>query len=173
MKATLSRLRSLIFPGLTTIALMVVYGIWLIFDDMVRSVYGPWLLVGLALMAGLIILGPGLFRRHHRKVYLVLTGLYVAALIIGWNVDWSPTKPFYRFYNGIHLGMTIPEVQQRLDQAFPPNGWYPKPKTETEPPGPKDGQIKQLFRLEPPLSAEIIKLQFEQGRVMKKEYSPD
>jgi hypothetical protein len=98
---------------------------------------------------------------------MVLTGLFVAALIIAWNVDWSPTKPFYRFYGGIQLGMTMPEVQQRLDQSFPPNGLYPKPRTEG------DGKTEQLFRLEPPLSAEIITVEFEQGRVIKKAYLPD
>jgi hypothetical protein len=167
-----NRVLALIFPGLTAIALVVIYGIWLVADELARSVYGPWLLLELALMAGLIILGPGLFRRYHRKLYLVLTGLYVAALIIGWNVDWSPAKPFYRFYSGVQVGMTIPEVQQRLDQAFPPNGWYPKPPTESASLGP-DGKTRQFFRLEPPLSAEVIMVEFEQGRVTKTEYSPD
>jgi hypothetical protein len=143
---------------------------WLIMDDLARSFFGPWLLLELALLSGLIILSPGLFRRYHRKVYMVLTVLYVAALIIGWNVDWSPAKPFYRFYSGIHPGMTVPEVQQRLDQAFPPNGPYPKPRTED---ASSDGQIRQLFRLEPPLSAELIMVEFEQGRVTKTEYLPD
>jgi hypothetical protein len=143
---------------------------WLIMDELLRSVFGPWLLLELALLSGLIILSPGLFRRYHRKLYMVLVGLYVAALVIGWNVDWSPTKPFYRFYNEIRNGMTVAEVQQRLDQSFPPNGPYPKPLTEAG--KPSNGQTTQYFRLEP-RSAEIIRVEFEQGRVIKAEYLPD
>jgi hypothetical protein len=172
MSHTFNRLYTLILPGLTAIWLIVIYGIWLIMDELARSHYGPWLLLALALLSGLIILSPGLLRRYHRKVYVVMTGLYVTALVIGWNVDWSPTKPFYRFYSGIHSGMTMPEVQQRLDQAFPPNGPYPKPRTEQMAPS-SNGQITQYFRLEPPLSAEVITVEFSQGRVIKMGYSPD
>jgi hypothetical protein len=170
MNPTPNRLRSLIVPGLTTIALVISYGMWLIMDELARSFFGPWLLLELALLSGLIILSPGLFRRYHRKFYMVLTGLYVAALVIGWNVDWTSSKPFYRFYSGIRNGMTVAEVQQQLDQTFPPNGPYPKPLTEAG--KPSNGQTNQLFRLEP-RSAEIITVEFEQGRVIKAEYSPD
>jgi hypothetical protein len=170
MNPTLKRLSSLILLGITMIALVISYGMWLILDNLLRSLSGPWLPLAFALLSGLIILSPGLFRRYRRKLYMVLTGLYVAALVIGWNVEWTSTKTFYRFYSGIHNGMTVAEVQQRLDQTFPPNGPYPKPLTEAG--KPSNGQTRQLFRLEP-RSAEIITVQFERGRVTKAEYSPD
>jgi hypothetical protein len=167
MNPTVKPLSRLISPVLTTIGLILSYGMWLIVDELTRSIYGPGLLVFIALTIGLVIVSPGLCRRDHRKIYMVLLGSYIAALIIGWNLDWTPAKPFYRFYSGIQLGMTMPEVQQRLDRAFPPNGPYTKPRTEG------NGQTEQLFRLEPPLSAEVITVQFEQGRVNKKNYSLD
>ncbi len=142
-------------------------------DELWRSVYGPWQLLTIALAAGLLILSPGLFRRDYRKIYMALMGLYIAALIIGWNLDWSPTKPFHRFYRGIQLGMSIEQVQQQLSQFFPPNGPYPKPPTETgQPLG--NGQITHYFRLAPlPPTAAVITVDFEQGRVTNTEYSPD
>jgi hypothetical protein len=166
----LKRLSSLIFAGLTAIGLILSYGMWLLVDELMRSVYTPALLLAIALVVGLVIASPGLFRRAHRKIHMVLIASYIAALIIGWNLDWSPAKPFYRFYSGIRVGMTVPEVQQRLDQSFPPNGPYPKPRTEGTS---SDGQIRQLYRLEPPLSAELITVEFAQGRVTKTEYLPD
>jgi hypothetical protein len=170
MNSTPNRLIALVFPGLTAIALIVTYGIWVMLDDILRSVYGPGLLVGIAFLIGLVIVSPGLYRRDRRSVYMGLIGLYVAALVIGWNIDWSSTKPFYRFYSGIRPGMTIAEVQQRLDQTFPANGSYPKPLTEGVQ---SDRSTMQYFRLEPPLSAEVVTVYFEQGRVTKAEYSPD
>jgi hypothetical protein len=170
MKAAQNRFILLVLPALTAIGLIVSYGIWLVVDELTRSVYGSWPLVGIALAIGLLIASPGLFRRAHRKIHMVLIASYIAALIIGWNLDWSPAKPFYRFYSGIRVGMTVPEVQQRLDQSFPPNGPYPKPRTEDTS---SDGQIRQLYRLEPPLSAELITVEFAQGRVTKTEYLLD
>ena len=172
MTSTPNRLLFLTFTGLTAIALIVTYFIWMVLDDVMRSIWEPWLSLVIALMIGLVILSPGLLRRHHRRLYILLMGLFTTALIIGWNVDWSPTKPFYRFYRAIHTGMSIDAVQYQLNQAFPQNGPYPKPRTEGGPTG-RSGQVTQYFRLEPPLSAEVITVEFEQGRVIKAEYSPD
>ncbi len=63
MTPTPNRFGRLIFPLLTAIGLITSYVIWLIADELWRSVYGPWLLVAIALIAGLIIL-RGCLKRH-------------------------------------------------------------------------------------------------------------
>ncbi len=60
MTPTPNHLGRLIFPLVSAIALIVTYGIWLLADELRRSIDGPWLLVAIALAAGLLILSPGL-----------------------------------------------------------------------------------------------------------------
>jgi hypothetical protein len=171
MTQTLNRFFHLIFPVLTAIGLAVSYLIWWVYDELMRSVYGTVPLLVIAFAVGIFIVSPGLVGRRHRTIYRVLLASYVAALVINISFDWTPTRAFYRFYSGIHSGMTIAEVQQQLDQTYPPNGRYSKPlSTEGKPLANQDSTL--YFRLEPK-SAEIVTVYFSQGRVTRSNYSPD
>lgn len=96
---------------------------------------------------------------------------FAALLILFPRIDISPRKPFARFYAAIEPGMTEAEVRGILDDQFPPTSRYPRPVVNRRagPNGlgfildPKDGRY----------DAEIVALDFEDGRVVTKRYYPD
>jgi hypothetical protein len=170
MTQTTTRLIHLIFPVLTTIGLAVSYLIWWVYDEILRSVYGHEVLMAIGIAIGVLIASPGLLRRDRRTVCVALLASYVAAIVITSSFDWTNTKSFYRFYRGIHSGMTVTEVQQRLDQTFPSNGPHPKPLSSGVEQLP-DEQSTLHLRL--PDSAETITVYFSQNRMTRANYSPD
>jgi MYXO-CTERM domain-containing protein len=86
-------------------------------------------------------------------------------------VDTSPLKPFGRFYAVIEPGMTAAEVLKALDDEFPPTCRYPKPVVNR-----KVGPNHLGFILDPKngaYDAVIVAVDFEAGRVVRKQYYPD
>ena len=170
MTSKTNRLIDLISPVMTTIGLTVSYLIWWVYDEILRSVYGHEVLMAIGVAIGVLIASPGLFRRDRRMIYGVLLASYVAAIVITSSFDWTNTKSFYRFYRGIHSGMTVTEVQQRLDQIFPSNGFHPKPLSSGVAQLPNE---QSTLHLRLPDSAETITVYFSQNRMTRANYSPD
>ncbi|MBD2486610.1 hypothetical protein [Aulosira sp. FACHB-615] len=107
---------------------------------------------------------------------LSLFALYFVAL--------SPVKPFTQFYLDIKHGMTIPEVQSRLNQRFPKGGRFYQPQGDFmggnddvwENIGPVVYNQHLNYILDPnngDYNAEVVNIYFKNGKVVKVEYSGD
>ncbi|MHB1426257.1 MAG: hypothetical protein ACYC3I_24085 [Gemmataceae bacterium] len=86
-------------------------------------------------------------------------------------LDTSPLNPFTRFYAAIEPGMTEAEVLRILDNQFPPTGGYPRPLVNR-----RVGPTHLGFILDPRdgrYDAEMVTVDLEAGRVVKKQYYPD
>lgn len=123
----------------------------------------------------IVIFGMGcifvaIFRQQRTRVALWIGGLFIAAFLIVAVMDLTPVKPYRRFYNSIHNGMTRAEVMAELHRQFPVRGRYPVPALRNE----SDSQM--MFFLDPKQSAynaEGVFLGLKNGRVTGKVYSPD
>ena len=110
------------------------------------------------------------FRQHRSRAALRIGGLFIAAFLIVAVMDLTPVKPYRRFYNSIHNGMTRAEVMAELHRQFPAHGRYPVPALGNE----SDSQM--MFFLDPlqgAYNAEGVFLGLKDGRVTSKVYSPD
>ena len=95
---------------------------------------------------------------------------YLAILLILPFVNFTPVKPFTRFYSQVHLEMTEDDVIKTLNLQFPEGGRFPRPISSRS----DNGYLS--FVLDPndgAYNAEIISLKMKDGRVSKKEYFPD
>lgn len=110
------------------------------------------------------------FRQHRTRTALWIGGLFIAAFLIVALIDFTPVKPYRRFYNSIHNGMTRAEVIAELHRQFPARGRHPVPALRNE----SDSQM--MFFLDPKQSAynaEGVFLTLTNDRVAAKVYSPD
>jgi hypothetical protein len=107
-----------------------------------------------------------------RRAECLLALLPFAALLALLAVaDTSPVKPFARFYAAVEPGMTEEEVLKALDHQFPATGRYPRPLVNR-----RVGPTHLAFILDPQdgrYDSEIVALELEAGRVVRKRYYPD
>ena len=96
---------------------------------------------------------------------------FCLTLIVLTSLDTSPLKPFARFYASVRPGMTEAEVLRALDDKFPRSGRYLRPAVNRQ-----VGPNNLGFILDPRdrrYDAEIVSVDFRDGRVVNKEYLPD
>jgi hypothetical protein len=117
----------MIIPGITTIGLGLVWFTFLsLLDLAILWSIQPMPYIQ-TLLIGLCVALPGLVIRVSRKPTIILLSIFCVATI-GLNFhDFSGRKEFVWFYHDIRPGMTVAEIQQKLDQHFPNNGKYSKP----------------------------------------------
>jgi hypothetical protein len=126
--------------------------------------------VGAVAALGVLVAG-GIAIGSRRMESLLPLVPFAAVLTLLSMADTSPLKPFGRFYAAIEPGMTEVEVFQALDAQFPPTGWYPRPAVNRQ-----VGPTSVGFILDPKdgrYDAEIVALDFQNGRVTAKRYYPD
>ena len=126
----------------------------------------------LGAVAALCALVAGMAWAWSRRAKCLAPLLPFAALLafLPW-VDISPLKPFGRFYAAIEPGMTEAEVLRALDDQFPPTGQYPRPSVNRLV-GPNHlGFI--LDQRDWRYDTEIVGVDFEAGRVVRKQYYYD
>lgn len=107
--------------------------------------------------------------RHRSKTGFVIITLFAISLFAFHFIDFSPVKPFKRFYNSIQIGMTKKEVAVALHQEFPDGGRFPVPV-------PFENTNHFGFMLDPnkgEYNAEDVFVMLQDGRVASKTYSPD
>jgi hypothetical protein len=79
------------------------------------------------ILIGLFVAVPGLVIGASRKTTAIVLSIFgIATIGLNFN-NFGGRKEFVWFYRDIHHGMTVAEIQQKLDQHFPTNGKYPKP----------------------------------------------
>lgn len=126
----------------------------------------------LVVVAALGVLAAGAAWIWSRRVECLLPLVPFAALLaLLPRIDISPLKPFARFYAAIELGMREAEVRRILDDQFPPSGRYPRPVVNR-----RVSPNYLVFILDPTdagYDAEVVALDLEEGRVVKKQYHPD
>lgn len=126
----------------------------------------------LVVVAALSVLTAGAAWAWSRRVECLLPLVPFAALLaLLPQIDLSPRKPFARFYAAIEPGMTETEVLRALDDQFPSLGRYPRPSINR-----RVGPTQLGFILDPKdgrYDAEVVALDFENGRVATKRYYPD
>jgi hypothetical protein len=86
-------------------------------------------------------------------------------------LDTSPQKPFQRFYAAIRSGMTELEVLGALHSQFPVTGKYPRPFVNR-----LVGPNHLGFILDPDegrYDAEIVSVELDSARVIRKQYQMD
>jgi len=108
--------------------------------------------------------------RHQSRLALVALGVITVFVLLQHFLDWSPVKPYKRFFAAIQAGMTETEVMRNLDQQFPSEGAFPVPVRH-------DFRTNEIsFALDPKESAwnaEAIVIHLDNGRVVSKEYWRD
>ncbi len=126
----------------------------------------------LAVVATLGVLAAGVAWAWSRRAECLAPLLpFAAVLILLPLADTSPLKPFARFYAAIKPGMTEAEVLKALGDQFPSVGRYPRPFINR-----RVGPTYLGFILDPKdgrYDADIVSLDFEDGRVVSKRYYPD
>jgi len=107
--------------------------------------------------------------RHRSKIGFTLLVLFAAGILAFYFFNFSPTKPFRRFYNSVQIGMTKDEVLERLHSEFPVGGQFPFPvlREETNRLGFILDPTKQAY------NAEGVFLDLQKGCVASKTYSAD
>lgn len=152
-----------------SLPLMVLLGAAFLLDLLV-AVSTSWLFLGV--VAALGVLAAGVAWAWSRRVECMMPLLPFAAMLFFLRfVDTSPLKPFARFYAAIKPGMTEAEVYQALDDQFPSAGRYPRPVVNR-----RVVPTQLGFILDPKTGqydAEIVALDFVDGRVVTKQYYPD
>jgi hypothetical protein len=119
-------------------------------------------------LMGLVCILPVLIKRREWAV-MPLFAIFMCAIMGTQYIDWTPEKPFMRFYESVSAGMSQSEVEERLHQAFPTNGKYSVPVMNPAPNGfgitldPSRGEY----------NATIIHLGFRDDRVVSKDYYHD
>lgn len=145
--------------------------LWLVFvlalDAALAVSLHLWLYLLLVVEALLIVIC--LVRLVRRNLIRICFLLFLVPFVILPFVDLSPVKPFTRFYQSIHIGMSDPEVHDLLVKHFPENGPYKRPKVYY-------GDDGSSFILDPNdgcYNAEIIDLKMDDGKLSSKQYLPD
>lgn len=138
-------------------------------DYLLAATVWPRFTWGAAGIAVLVALGA--YRAHRIPLTLWLAGLFVAALLaLAWS-DWTPRKPFRRFYNQVAPGMNLSELRAALGREFRAGGAHPVPVERSA----ADGSGIS-FILDPARGAynsEIVFVELRDGRVVRKHYSAD
>jgi hypothetical protein len=130
----LNILRHMIIPVVTALLLTIVWFLFITFIHFTVLLSTQLLPYVLAIMIGAVVALPGLAHHASRKVSAILLGIFCMATIGYDFVAPDERKPFVVFYQDIRPGMTITQVQQKLDQHYPPNGQPIKPViTPSEP----------------------------------------
>jgi len=108
--------------------------------------------------------------RYRSILSLVVAFLVTVFMLVLHFVDVLPVKPYKRFFAGIQLGMTDPQVMALLHREFPDGGRFPVPVRD-------DFRTNEIsFALDPKESAwnaEAIVIHLDNGRVVSKEYWRD
>jgi len=86
-------------------------------------------------------------------------------------VDFTPVKPFTRFYAAIETGMPEPQVLELLDKHFPEDGRFKTPVFRRSEQNDRLGSV--LDPQDGRYNAEMITIGLRDGRVVRKEYFPD
>jgi len=165
----ISKDRKWLFPaGIVsiTLSLSVLWFAAYVLDDFGLSM--SWLFfVAFFVLAGVFDLPVIL--RHRSKIGFTLIILYAIGIFAFQFIDFSPVKPFHRFYNSIHDGMTKKEVMAALHFEFPDKGPFPIPvlNEDTNRLGFILDPTKQAY------NAEGVFLTLQDGRVVSKAYSAD
>jgi hypothetical protein len=110
------------------------------------------------------------FRQHRTPVALWLGGVSVGVFLVLAFVDFTPVKPYQRFYNAVQNGMTHTEVMNTLHRQFPANGRFPVPVLSGHD---TNGMSFFLDPAQGAYNAEGVFLSLSNGRVTAKVYSPD
>lgn len=138
--------------------------------DLLVAASTSWLFLVVVAVLGVLAAGVA-WTWNRRAECLLPLAPFAALLILFPQIDISPLKPFARFYAVIEPGMTEAEVLRVLDDQFPQTGRYPRPLINR-----RLGPNRLGFILDPKngrYDAEIVALNFEDGRVVTKRYDPD
>ncbi len=141
-----------------------------LFDLLFTVSTNPLFLCGVAALGIVVAGGVGLYTRRMMVCLLPVVPFLVVLNFLP-HIDYSPVKPFSRFYAAIKPGMTEAEVLQELEEQFPETGRYSQPLVNR-----RVGPTHLGFILDPKdgrYNAEIVAVDFEEGRVVKKDYHAD
>ncbi|MCX6996176.1 MAG: hypothetical protein NTV49_03610 [Kiritimatiellaeota bacterium] len=122
-----------------------------------------FIVLGVALPASVLL--PG-----RSRLPLGFGGLFVISILVMHYCDFSPVKPYRRFYEVVHTGMTESEVLVLLQRTFPAGGHFRVPAITVS----TSDHIS--FLLDPTdgrYNAEIVSLALREGKVTQKQYFPD
>jgi hypothetical protein len=165
----ISKERKWLFPiAITSIALSlsVLWFMAYALDDFGLSV--SWLFFASFFVLACLLDLPAVLR-HRSKIGFMLIVLFAAGILAFYFFDFSPTKPFRRFYNSVQVGMTRDEVLSRLHSEFPVGGQFAVPVLHEN--------LNRLgFILDPTkqaYNAEGVFLELQKGHVVSKTYSSD
>jgi hypothetical protein len=151
---------------LVTLSLSALWFIAYVLDDFGLSV--SWLyFVSFFVLAGVLVLPVVL--RHRSKIGFALIILFGVGILAFHFADFSPTKPFRRFYKAVQVGMTKNEVMLAMHSEFPDRGRFPVPVVHED-------TNRLGFILDPTrqaYNAEGVFLDLQDGRVVRKIYSSD
>ena len=142
----------------------------------------------MAVLALILLLPVYLQSRRKQELWLFI-GFNLSLLAL-YFVTLSPVKPFTQFYLDITHGMTIQEVQSRLNQRFPKGGRFPQPESQLldehqgvlENINPKEKGflavpnqcLNYILDLnDGRYNAEVVNVYFKNGEVVGMEYLPD
>ncbi|MBD2497348.1 hypothetical protein [Nostoc sp. FACHB-280] len=136
----------------------------------------------MAVLALILLLPVYLPSRRKQELWLFI-GFNLSLLALHF-VALSPVKPFMQFHSDIKHGMTIPEVQSRLNQRFPKGGRFYQPQGDFM--GANEDVRENIgsfvydqhlnYILDPnngDYDAEVVNIYFKNGKVVKAEYSGD
>jgi hypothetical protein len=153
----------------TALALVVLFGAAFVLDLLAGASVSVLFLGGVAALGAV---AAGVVWAASRRAECLLVLLPFAALLVFLaRADTSPLKPFARFYAAVEPGMTEEEVLKALDDQFPATGRYPRPLVNRW-----VGPSHLAFILDPQdgrYDSEIVDLDLEAGRVVRKRYYPD
>jgi hypothetical protein len=148
-----------------TLILLVLGGVVGQFFGLIWNPYFICVFVTLAFLNGLLV---GYLRRP-RTLVIVLCSFF-AILLSTRLIESAPTLPFWRFYYSIQNGMSKDEVIDCLHRAFPENGRYKRPIPRWL----EDDLLKLNLDFDDGrYNAEVVTVEFEDNRVVSKDYSPD
>jgi ABC-type multidrug transport system fused ATPase/permease subunit len=127
------------------------------------TVYWTFCLIATALILAL----SGIVYYSQRTITpLALGTIAILSVFVFHYIDTGPKKPFMRFYSTLERGMTSDEAIARLDREYPPDSSYPRPIVHHL----EDGDVSfQMISSE----AEFISVDFIEGQLASKTYSPD
>jgi hypothetical protein len=164
-KTKLASRNAAILLGLSAVLLVVLAALF----DGVFGISASW-----GFTISVWVLGVGICLavrfRHPSFSLLVIIGLLTAFVLGQHFMDWSPVKPYKRFFAAVESGMTKADVLKLLRREFPDGFRFPRPMERDL------GQEQMSFVLDPTeraWKAEAIFIYLSNGRVVRKEYSRD
>lgn len=138
--------------------------------DLLVAASTSWLFLGVVAALGMLAAAIALVLSRRLECLAPLVP-FAAILCFLHLADTSPLKPFARFYNAIEPGMTDAEVFGALNRQFLSTGRYPQPVVNR-----RVGPAHIEFILDPSdgrYDAEIVAVDVEEGRVLRKQYYGD